>query len=88
MCVFGLFAFFLARALPRQPFSAPKTTALAFILTCIYALSDEFHQLFVPGRAFELLDIALDSLGALAGALLWHFTHAPRQAQPRDLPKP
>jgi len=88
MCAFGLFAFFLARALPRQPLSSPKTTALAFILTCIYALSDEFHQLFVPGRAFELLDLALDNLGGLAGALLWHFTHTSRQAHPPNLPKP
>ncbi len=75
MCAFGLFAYFLIQALGYQHSNARKTLVLAFILTCLYALSDEFHQLFVPGRAFELLDIALDSLGGLAGVLLWHFTH-------------
>ncbi|RMG22437.1 MAG: VanZ family protein [Bacteroidetes bacterium] len=32
----------------------------------IYAASDEFHQLFVPGRVGSLLDVGIDSLGAAA----------------------
>ena len=31
----------------------------------LYALSDEVHQYFVPGRTMELVDVALDSLGVL-----------------------
>lgn len=32
-----------------------------------YALSDEIHQLFVPGRASQIPDLLLDLLGILIG---------------------
>lgn len=37
---------------------------------CLYAVSDEVHQLFVPGREGALKDVLLDGSGALAGVLL------------------
>lgn len=36
----------------------------------LFAATDEFHQLFVPGRSGQLSDVMLDSLGALAGTAL------------------
>lgn len=36
----------------------------------LYAASDEFHQLFVPGRSGQFSDVVLDSCGVLAGVLL------------------
>src|SRR5207245_2865257 len=38
---------------------------LALMLCIVYALSDEGHQVFVPGRSASLYDVALDSSGAL-----------------------
>jgi len=38
---------------------------LALALCVLYALSDEGHQIFVPGRTASLYDVALDSTGAL-----------------------
>ena len=38
---------------------------LAFMLCVVYALTDEGHQVFVPGRTASLYDVALDSTGAL-----------------------
>ena len=35
-----------------------------------YAATDEFHQLFVPGRSGQFSDVVLDSAGALAGLLI------------------
>ena len=35
----------------------------------VYAVSDELHQLFVPGRACMPADVMLDSAGVLAGTL-------------------
>lgn len=38
---------------------------LALMLCVVYALTDEGHQAFVPGRTASLYDVALDSSGAL-----------------------
>jgi len=43
--------------------------AAAFAFCVLYALSDEIHQLYVPGRTFQLLDLGMDTLGALLGTL-------------------
>ena len=42
----------------------------ALLFTMLFAATDEFHQLFVPGRSGELRDVALDSGGAVLGALI------------------
>ena len=46
----------------------------ALLMTVGYALTDEFHQSFVPGRGPAVLDVAIDGCGALlawgAAALL------------------
>ena len=36
----------------------------------LYAISDEVHQSFVPGRSCELRDMCIDACGALIGVLL------------------
>lgn len=38
----------------------------AALLTILYAMSDEFHQTFVPGRNGTLMDVVIDSSGGLA----------------------
>lgn len=40
---------------------------VALIISSLYAVSDEIHQLFVEGRAFQISDIVIDSLGAAGG---------------------
>lgn len=40
------------------------------ILTVIYASSDEFHQMFVPGRGPMVRDVLIDSIGVLIGILV------------------
>ena len=42
----------------------------AFVMTALYGISDEIHQLFVPGRNGQLADVFFDSAGALAMILL------------------
>ena len=45
-----------------------KSKPLAcFAVAVLYAISDEIHQIFVPGRAFQISDIAVDATGAAAG---------------------
>ena len=45
---------------------------LAFTLAFLYAVTDEVHQYFVPGRGPSAKDVLIDSIGAMIGiALLW-----------------
>ena len=37
----------------------------------LFAISDEFHQSFVPGRSASFMDIGLDLIGIILG--LWAF---------------
>ena len=51
-------------------FTCGKTKRiLSLCLTSAYAASDEFHQMFVEGRACEIKDWAIDTSGAAAGLL-------------------
>lgn len=40
-------------------------------LCFIYAITDEIHQVFIPNRTFEYLDIFLDLVGSLLGSYLF-----------------
>lgn len=44
---------------------------LAFLLSVIYSCTDEFHQLFVPGRTGRLVDVLIDSIGIIIGLYLY-----------------
>jgi VanZ family protein len=43
----------------------------AFAVAVLYAISDEVHQTFVPGREGAVLDVLVDAAGAAAGVLAW-----------------
>jgi len=45
----------------------PKTALLAVAVTILYGVSDEWHQLFVPGRTSDRADVLADAIGALVG---------------------
>jgi VanZ family protein len=40
-----------------------KASMVALLLTAVYAVSDEYHQSFVPGRTATGKDILFDMLG-------------------------
>ena len=40
-------------------------TALSAAICLLYAVSDEVHQLFVPGRSGEIRDVCIDFCGSL-----------------------
>lgn len=44
---------------------------LALAICVAYAISDEAHQLFIPGRSGEVRDVLIDSAGALLGIVVY-----------------
>ena len=44
---------------------------LAIALGVLYAVSDEVHQTFVPGREGSPLDVAIDTVGVAFGVVVW-----------------
>lgn len=51
-------------------FNLNKIFIFSFIFCVFYACTDEFHQLFVPGRSGNILDVFIDSVGSLCGSCL------------------
>lgn len=47
-----------------------KSLVKSFIFTFLYAYTDEFHQLFIAGRAGQFRDVCIDSTGALIMILI------------------
>lgn len=43
----------------------------AFVM--LYAISDEVHQLFVPGRSGEIRDVLIDMAAGLTGAIVMYI---------------
>lgn len=39
----------------------------------LYAMSDEFHQLFVEGRSGQISDVCIDSIGVLIGTIILYL---------------
>lgn len=46
-------------------------TVISIIAAWCYAWSDEIHQIFVEGRAFQLIDLAVDLAGISLGVLVF-----------------
>lgn len=56
-----------------KPLWIPHCSQIAFVCTALYAMTDEFHQSFVPGRSATITDVMVDSTGALIAWLLFRF---------------
>lgn len=46
---------------------------VAIGLGIAYGISDEFHQSFVPGRVVDGFDLLADTVGVIAGVLLYRY---------------
>jgi VanZ family protein len=57
--------FLLLARLNFQYFKMPKVAWMSLVVTILYAISDEFHQTFIPGREGKISDVGIDSLGAI-----------------------
>lgn len=81
MSEYALLAILLAFHFGCYSFSRKKILLLAFAAAVCYAATDEFHQLFVPGRAGRITDVCIDSVGCLAGVIFYYAVWGRKRAR-------
>ena len=71
MMGYGILAFLLWRAFSRGQGALSRSALVAaFVVSVLYAASDEYHQSFVPGRNGTPVDVGFDVVGALVALLV------------------
>ena len=68
---YAVLAFLVVRAFSFYRDPTSRLFWAAFAVCFLYGISDEIHQLFVPGRGFQYIDILMDGVGALIGLTVY-----------------
>jgi len=61
---FFILSYLIFRALSKEKMNPWNTFALAIAISTLYGVTDEIHQLFVPGRYFSIFDIIFNFIGS------------------------
>ncbi|MDD2689359.1 MAG: VanZ family protein [Candidatus Omnitrophica bacterium] len=85
--VFHFFIYFLlawsfSRALKKtySDIAVLKVIFFTLVFGVIYAISDEWHQSFVPHRNVSASDVLVDGMGSLMGGLIYGFRNDKNKA--------
>lgn len=70
-CEYALFGFLTANLIYACKNSVKPFFSILF--SWLYAWTDEVHQIFVEGRAFQLSDLAVDLGGVSLGSVIFAF---------------
>jgi VanZ family protein/O-antigen ligase len=73
---YGILGVLLARA--QSASVMPRSLTWPLALAGLYAISDELHQSFVPGRTPLAADVLIDVAGAALGLLAWRWRSSHR----------
>lgn len=57
----------------RQKYTPQKAALVTIVICFFYGVLDELHQIFIPGRSCELLDLIADIIGAVTGSIIVLF---------------
>jgi len=73
--VYGILGFLSIRAFyyKSNDFMRRNALVLSFSISFLYALSDELHQAFVPGRTAEIGDLIADFIGILTAEVIFFY---------------
>ncbi len=69
--VYFILTFFLFYALALSKVRGYKLYFLTLLIVMIYAVLDELHQAYVPGRGPMIGDVFIDGIGVLSGLLVF-----------------
>ncbi len=68
---YAVLSFLVSRAIAAKGGWSIAQTGMVLALCVAYALSDEWHQSFVPGRDASLFDLVVDGAGSAVGYLVY-----------------
>lgn len=74
-------------AVDTTPVPVAMERITAWLAGTLYAVTDEIHQFYVPGRSCELRDIGIDSCGVLAGVLVVSLLMRSKERRPSTVTK-
>lgn len=83
MIEYGVFTVLLYRALTNSGMARKKASIYAMAIAAFYAVTDETHQSFTPGRTPKARDVVIDIIGSgIATYTIWNLLpKAPKQLQ-------
>lgn len=68
--IFFLFSFFLLMTIKGNKKIKVKHILMVLIISLAYAISDEIHQAFIPGRDASIKDILTDLTGSMTSMVI------------------
>lgn len=73
--IFGLLCFLFLRAWINGKWTQLNLNAyiISVVFTLGYGISDEVHQMFIPGRQPSIGDVIADTCGAMLVCVILHF---------------
>lgn len=70
--VYFVLGILVTNSFMRSGLRGIKAYAFSLMFSILYAISDELHQLLVPGRGGQTMDVIIDSCGAFIGIGLYN----------------
>ncbi|MER2007865.1 MAG: VanZ family protein [Psychrobacillus sp.] len=78
--IYFVLGILVVRAFRLSEIRGKKSIVFALAVCIAYAISDELHQLFVPGRGAQVKDVLIDSTGAFVGIILYSWLKGLRKS--------
>ena len=66
---YAALGFLLASVFVSFGLKTKQNIPISFFIGALYAVSDEIHQYFVPGRSCQVSDMLIDSSGVITGIM-------------------
>lgn len=77
--IFFLLSFFLLVTVKGNKKIKPSYIFAVLLISVIYSFLDEFHQMFVPGRDANIVDILTDTLGIVSSIVIYSYISRKRK---------
>ncbi len=74
-CIFAVLGLLVVNLLFAYNKKWARNCVAAIFICFLYAISDEVHQYFVPGRACRMKDVLIDTCGATVSVMLLYIAH-------------